>query len=401
MTRELSVVLAGIGGYGRTYLRHLLDPRPGEFRLAAVADPAAERSDRYPDVLARGIPVFRSLDELYCATSADLAVISTPVQLHAEHVKVALANGSHVLCEKPLASSMADVRQLIAARDAARRFVAIGYQWSFTPAVLQLRRDIADGLFGKPLRMRTLVLWPRTQDYYRRNGWAGRVRDERGLPVLDSPLNNACAHFAHNVFFVLGAGSATGAGPASVTAELYRANPIENYDTAAVRCTIAPGNCEALFVLSHAVAQSRGPVLRYEFERGVVTYDEDSADGAQLVARLADGTTKNYGGLCPSDDPGKIWHVMECIRTNRPPVCGIEEAAEQTALVCAAQESMPQISAFPDSMIRVTQASPPSRGALHSVTGLEEVLADCHKRMMLPSEMGVPWARAGRTVRVG
>jgi hypothetical protein len=60
-----------------------------------------------------------------------------------------------------------------------------------------------------------------------------------GLGIFDSPANNATAHFLHNMFYLLGATRETSAAPAVVQAELYRANAIENFDTAAIRFAAA------------------------------------------------------------------------------------------------------------------------------------------------------------------
>jgi len=84
-----------------------------------------------------------------------------------------------------------------------------------------LKRDLLDGRYGRPLRLATLCAWPRDRAYYRRNSWAGRLRDgDSGAWVLDSPANNAMAHFLHNALFLLGPAMTHSALPAAVTAEL-------------------------------------------------------------------------------------------------------------------------------------------------------------------------------------
>jgi hypothetical protein len=48
----------------------------------------------------------------------------------------------------------------------------------------------------------------------------GRVHDDDGYPVLDSPLHNACAHFVHNAFYILGDANDPHISPSEVQAEL-------------------------------------------------------------------------------------------------------------------------------------------------------------------------------------
>ena len=50
-----------------------------------------------------------------------------------------------------------------------------------------------------------MVSFPRPLSYFKRNDWAGHLRTPAGEDVLDSPLNNATAHYLHNMLYVLGA----------------------------------------------------------------------------------------------------------------------------------------------------------------------------------------------------
>jgi len=70
--------------------------------------------------------------------------------------------------------------------------------------------------------------------YFRRNDWVGRIRTDAGHCVFDSPANNAAAHYLHIMLYLLGATREGAAMPASVQAETYRANAIEN-------CTFVAG----------------------------------------------------------------------------------------------------------------------------------------------------------------
>jgi predicted dehydrogenase len=401
MTATVTLALVGIGGYGNSYVNALLDTPPhertaaaGDFRVTAAIDPAPHLCRRLDELTARGVRVFRSLDEFYAADRADLAVISTPLHLHAEHTIKALSHGSHVLCEKPLCVTPDDAIAMTQARDAAKRQVAIGYQWSFSPAIQRLKADILAGVFGRPKRMRCLVLWPRDEVYYSRNRWAGAKQDAYGHLVLDSPVNNACAHYLHNLFYLIGAASDRSDDPVEVTAELYRANPIENYDTAAVRCRTA-GGTEILFVVSHATRAKRGPVFSCEFERATVGYVDETGAGGVIVACYPDGTTKSYGS--PNEQRWeKLWSSVRATREGSRPLCGIEAASAHARCAWAAQQSTPEIASFPKSIVKIEGAA----GARRTwVEGLDDALGACYETFKLPSETGVAWATPARAVR--
>lgn len=386
----ITLVLSGIGGYGEQYLNTLLDPHSqARIRLVGAADPAPQGCSRLAELRDRGVPIFDSLDAFYAAAGADLAVIAAPIHEHCRQACLALAHGSHVLCEKPAAATVQDADRMADARDRAGRVAGIGYQWSFAPAILDLKRDILAGRFGRATRVQSTVLWPRTDRYYARNRWAGRQKTAQGAWVLDSPVNNAAAHYLHNMLFLLGDGLDRSAAPASVQAELYRANPIENYDTAALRC-ITAGGAEILFYTSHAVSDTIGPLFRLEFERGVAALD--GADGA-VVARFDDGDSRNYGAP-DSTENRKLWAMADAISGGRPVPCGIEAARAQVVCMNGAQESAP-IADFDPRAIR-TVSHP--NGTLTCVPGLAESLLDCAGQFKLPSELGLPWARAGRVV---
>src|SRR5512143_1675716 len=261
MTEPVSLVMVGVGGMGAAYLEALLARKDEDlFRITGAVDPQPNRCKQYVEMRAMGVPCFISLQDFYRNRKADLAVLSTPIQMHMPQTTYALAKGSHVLCEKPAAGAIQEVRAALEAERAAGRWVAVGYQWSFSPAVQALKTDIRSGLFGAPRRFKCLYLWPRDEGYYARNEWAGRLKDAEGAWVLDSPAQNAMAHDLHNMFYVLGKERDASARPVEVEAELYRANAIENFDTAAARVWTEEG-VEILFFVSHASEEDRGPVV--------------------------------------------------------------------------------------------------------------------------------------------
>jgi hypothetical protein len=206
-------------------------------------------------------------------------------------------------------------------------------------------------------------------------------------------VNNACAHYLHNLFYLLGPSIDRSDQPAQVTAELYRANPIENYDTAVVRCRTEAAT-EILFVVSHAVKTRRGPIFSCEFENATVNFADQP--GATITVRLADGSSESYGS--PNDNRyEKLWASIRSARDNTPTVCGIEAASAHTNCAWAAQQSAREIIDFPPELIE-TQGVDGSRRRW--VVGLGDVLEQCYSAFELPSEFGVPWAMDARKVMV-
>jgi predicted dehydrogenase len=268
--------------------------------------------------------------------------------------------------------------------------VAIGYQWSFSNAVQALKRDAMEGLFGDPMRLKTLILWSRNLSYYGRNDWAGRVK-VGGRWVLDSPVQNATAHYLHNMFYILGDSREGSARPKDVESELYRANDIENYDAAALRC-VTEEEAEVMFYSAHCVPENRGIVMRYEFEGAVVEYNAHG-DGC-FTACFKDGRTKYYGNPEDTSDK-KVWDSVRAVRTGEKIACGIGASIPHVLAVNGAQESA-EIRAFPGEMVRRSQVD---GGTLVWANGLAEALQESYQHGVLPSEVGTyPWAVKGSRI---
>ena len=392
MSEQVSIVLVGIGGYGNTYVSALLG-QSGEksWRLAGVVDPLASKAPGFAALQALDVPFYATLDEFYAGNSADLAVIASPIQYHCTQTCTALRHGSNVLCEKPVSAVIQEVEQMIAARDHADRFVGIGYQWSFHPVIQAFKADVLTGLFGRPIRLRTMVLWPRNDKYYGRNNWAGALQSSRGDWILDSPVNNACAHYLHNMLYVIGPTVDRSAVPATVQAELYRANPITNYDTAALRVMTTCG-AEILFYTTHAVTRNRGPEFVFEFEKGTVTFNYKSK---LLRAIFSDGSSKDYG--CPDTQiTTKLWDAIAACRGEKKIVCGLEAAMMHTLCVNGAQDSVPAVKDFPPSW--VYKAGVPGN-QFRVMPGLADLMPAAYDAGLLLSDyQAQPWSQLGRVV---
>jgi predicted dehydrogenase len=370
MAEPVTVVLVGVGGYGEVYLSALLDdPRSADCRIAGAVDPRPENCHRLADLEDRGVPIHSSLDEFYQTRSADLAVISSPIHLHPEHTRQALARGSHVLVEKPAAAATADVDDMIDARDRAGRFVAVGFQWSFAPSILDLKRDILAGRFGRPVRGRSLTLWPRTESYYERNDWAGRRRDPKGSWILDSPANNAMAHDLHNLLFLLGPRMDRSAEPIDVSARLWRLNDIETFDTVAARIRTA-GGAELLFLAAHTVAEDESVEPRFvlDCEDATVSFPGESAS---ITARFRDGSVVEYASPHATPQVAKLWTCIDAVTGSVHIPCGLETARPHVACIEAIEESGAIPHTFSADSIRLSDTP---GGRLRWVPGLAVAL---------------------------
>ncbi len=374
----IEVVLVGIGGYGEDYLTQMLENAEAHCaRLVGCVDPFASSSRKVEDLRLLGIPIYDDLSEFYKNHSADLAIISSPIHHHKPQVIIALNAGSNVLCEKPIAALVEDALEMADAAEKANRFVAIGYQWSFSPANLALKEDILSGAYGKPLRFKTYTCWPRYESYYRRNNWAGCIKTDKGQWVLDSPVQNATAHYLHNMLFMAGSALNKSVSPEKMQVGLYRAKEYENYDTAAMRI-ITDSDVEILFLTTHSCQKLIGPVIELDFERGKVMF---SNGDSQFVGHTADGVKKNYGNSFP-EDMRKLWVCIDAIRDKDVITCDINTALSHLVCVNIAQRTL--IYDLPQSIIKTACND---GDGLTYIEGIEDIFVKCFEASLLPSEL--------------
>ncbi|MDF2963076.1 MAG: dehydrogenase [Paenibacillus sp.] len=384
--KRVSILLVGIGGYGNRYVEEVLKfPDGGKISVAGVVEVNPASCSYLQELKDRGIPFYTDMESFYAVSHADLAIISTPIQFHCQHVCTALAHGSNVLCEKPLAATVQDAQKMMEARNRSGKFVAVGYNLSFNDQIQELKRDILSGMYGKPKRMKSIILWRRALSYFQ-SGWKGKRKSASGDWILDSVAHNATAHFLHNMFYLTGAQTDESAKPLLVEAELYRANDIETFDTCTLRAKTEHGT-EIMFYTSHTILNNAGPIFSFEFENATISFAEGENDN-KIIAVFNDGTEKSYENTGTAACEDKLRVCVEALASGSNQIpCGIEAAYPQLLTINAVMDAIPEIPGFPLHQVHVDQET----NAVW-VEGLEEVLRNCYDKWQLPSEAGVSWA---------
>ncbi|MBR4429481.1 MAG: Gfo/Idh/MocA family oxidoreductase [Clostridia bacterium] len=363
MSKELKAVLFGTGGYAANYLEAFKNPQRENVRLAGAVDPYAKDFTF--------CPLYQDAETMFRETQPHIAIIGTPIQFHAEQAELAFAHGCHVVLEKPIAATVESARAMLYARDRAGKMLNVDYQLCYTPAVRAAKADADAGLFGAPVRLKALVLWPRERSYFQRgSGWAGKKTDGEGRPIYDSVLNNATAHYLMNMLFM------TGAPAENIECATFRANPVETYDTAVMRGTSA--GAEIFIAVSHALAPSErlGPVLEYRYERATLRWTRRTEESAPLTAYFDDGRVKEYG---PVKEPYMInlWNMVDAIREGKELMCTGETALLETMAIQAMREIQPDAVPFPEAWVQRDET-------IHWVPGLAAALRRCFEEAALP-----------------
>lgn len=356
--KTIRVLLVGVGGYGAGYVREMLE-NGAQYgaEIAGVVDPYAAASADYQALQEAGVRFFESVEAFYEQGSAEVAIISTPIQFHAQQSVYCLYHGSHVLCEKPAAATPELVDEMIRARDESGQMLAIGFQWCYDRAMLRLKADVDAGVFGKPKKLKGLVLWPRDLAYYRRGlGWAGKKHTQDGAPIFDSVASNATAHYIENMLWLTGEGF-SGASIVEMRVRTARANDIEMFDTIAMDARLDNG-ARMIYAASHATGRDcvQEPMFVYEFEKGTVTFGGFGQKGDRLKAVLADGTIRDYGESSPNGWAAKLKMIIAAARGEQVTLpCPAEAARRHTSAMAMIREQQPEAEVFAAQNVRLDE----------------------------------------------
>ena len=205
---ELAVVGCGavVDGLYRGALR-TLESR-GVVRVTALVDPNPARTSALQGHF-RSARAFATTDEAFAASTPDLVIVASPPGRHAEHATAAFDAGSNVLCEKPMAASVAEAERMLAAARESGRILAVGMVRRMFPSLAEAHALIDAGALGNDLRFvyreGLVYSWPVSTDAaFRRATAGGGVLTDFGSHALDllaalfgTPTVNAYADDAY------------------------------------------------------------------------------------------------------------------------------------------------------------------------------------------------------------
>lgn len=225
----MNTITFAIVGCGRIAHRHA-EHIANVGRLAAVCDVVPSRAED----LARkhSCDAYPRIEDLLNA-SADVDVVSvcTPNALHAPHTIRALRAGKHVVCEKPMALTTADCREMIRAAREAERTLFIVKQNRFNPPIVALKKAVDDGWLGRIVNVQLNCFWNRTNEYYQTSDWKGRLALDGGT------LYTQFSHFIDLLLWLAG----DVARLQALTANLLHEGIIEFEDTGVIALEFATG----------------------------------------------------------------------------------------------------------------------------------------------------------------
>jgi predicted dehydrogenase len=145
MTDGLRFGLIGCGGIGELRAQALANM--SSMCLTAACDVDHIRAEALTKRFG-GTAVRSNWRELVRRDDVDAVIVSTPPSLHAEMCIEALRSGKHVLCEKPLARSAEECRNMLRAAQESGRFLGTGFNYRFYSSIQNTRSLLDSGLIG-------------------------------------------------------------------------------------------------------------------------------------------------------------------------------------------------------------------------------------------------------------
>jgi inositol 2-dehydrogenase len=153
MNARLPVGIIGLGRMGQIYARHLAqDPRSHIVRVSDVV------ADRARDLAAElGVEAWTTdYRELLADNSVEAVFVTSPTSTHREVVIASAGAGKAVFCEKPIALTLEDTDEMIAAIEGAGVPFQAGFMRRFDPGYVRAKEEIEAGTIGEPVTFKSI-----------------------------------------------------------------------------------------------------------------------------------------------------------------------------------------------------------------------------------------------------
>ncbi|MBQ6102446.1 MAG: Gfo/Idh/MocA family oxidoreductase [Kiritimatiellae bacterium] len=341
--RKVRIAVIGCGVISELHLRcYAHNPAA---KVVAVCDLIPDRARRAAEERAPGARWTTDAAAVFADPEVDAVSICTDHASHAALACAALAAGKHVLCEKSLARTAADLKRMLAAAKAHPELVAAGvFQHRFEPLPRVLHDLVAEGAFGRLLAA-TGSLWTLRDDrYFETDAWRGTKKGEGG-----SVLINQAIHYFDLLIWIAGGADAA----RSFAANLGHKGVIETEDTVAVALRFRNGALGSFTATSAGMRQWKS-TLAFQGTAGSVEVRDEKLFSLVLADKTAEKRVRARidkalaagADLFPKGKdyygPGhqaQIDDFVRAVRTGGRPRVSFADAAESDAMVFAAYAS--------------------------------------------------------------
>jgi scyllo-inositol 2-dehydrogenase (NADP+) len=195
----IRVGIAGLGRSGWDIHAKLLEPLAAEYQVVAVVDADAARRQEAIDRF--DCQAYTGYEQLLADPAVELVVVALPSFLHADGSIAALEAGKHVVCEKPMATSLPDADRMVAAAEQTGKVLSIFQQRRYNPDFRKIREVIDSGVLGRIVQIRASESrFGRRWDWQTLQKFGGGSLNNTGPHYLDMVLQLFGEHYPDQVF---------------------------------------------------------------------------------------------------------------------------------------------------------------------------------------------------------
>jgi len=188
----LQFAIIGCGIIGRRHADHI----QAVGRLSAVCDIDKDKATELGK--KNNANIYFSIEELLAKEkNLDVVAVCTPNGLHAAHSIQALRAGCHVLCEKPMALSSSDCKEMISTAETCGKYLFVVKQNRFNTPVVAVKKLLDENKLGKVFSIQLSCFWHRDAQYYK-NSWKGTKALDGGV------LFTQFSHFIDLLYWMIG-----------------------------------------------------------------------------------------------------------------------------------------------------------------------------------------------------
>jgi predicted dehydrogenase len=291
--------------------------------LTAVADIVAERAAELATNFAA--TTHHDLPGMLADSDIDAVDICLPHHLHAAAVIAAVTAGKHVLCEKPLCTTMADAERIDAAATSAGVTVMCMHNRLFSPVATQARDLLARGLLGQVYAVRATDCFRNDMDGAAL-GWRASVDASGGGELIDTGY--------HPTYLALALADEPPTEVVAMTSR-HRLAGLEGEDSAQVLVRFAGGAVGQV-----TTSWAYDPPGSYEHFAVAGESGSMHATRTRLTYRLGGEPPVVLDYAKGDDITAAIEHFAECLAAGVRPLCTHADGAVTLAVLRAAYDSV-------------------------------------------------------------
>lgn len=331
--KKLKTAVIGCGNISTMHLTPISVMENAE--LAGVCDIKEDRARKAAEKY--GVKAYTDYKKMITDLKPDIVHICTPHYLHPVITRFALLHGVNVLCEKPMAISLADAEENVRIAKEKNLKYGVVFQCRFNDSSVMVKNILDSGELGRIVSARSTLTWCKPDSYYTLSDWKGTWDKEGGGVIIDQAI-----HSMDLVNWFIGS------TPVKVEAHLSnRGHEIMEVDDSAEGLITYENGVKYGFWAMNNYGCDEPIEIRLFCEKGRVVMDYDSAhiwfaNGKEQSCRQGDDGLvyeggKDYWGFRHSKAIADFYDAV--INDSQPLVSG-EEALKIQKIICQIYENV-------------------------------------------------------------